>query len=60
MTELLVMYNNAVQIKMAEVDMRQMHNKCNKSACPSMMTSSNGNIFRFTGPLCGEFTGKFP
>ena len=26
------------------------------SVCP-MMTSSNGNIFRFTGPLCGEFTG---
>ena len=27
-----------------------------------MMTSSNGNIFRVTGPLCGEFTGpgKFP
>ena len=23
----------------------------------SMMTSSNGNIFRVTGPLCGEFTG---
>ena len=22
----------------------------------SMMTSSNGNIFRVTGPLCGEFT----
>ena len=22
-----------------------------------MLTSSNGNIFRFTGPLCGEFTG---
>ena len=22
-----------------------------------METSSNGNIFRFTGPLCGEFTG---
>ena len=22
-----------------------------------MMTSSNGNIFRVTGPLCGEFTG---
>ena len=21
------------------------------------MTSSNGNIFRFTGPVCGEFTG---
>ena len=25
----------------------------------NMMTSSNGNIFRVTGPLCGEFTGKF-
>ena len=22
-----------------------------------MMTSSNGNIFRVTGPLCREFTG---
>ena len=22
-----------------------------------MMTSSNGNIFRVTGYLCGEFTG---
>ena len=27
-----------------------------------MMTSSNGNIFRVTGPLCGGFTviGEFP
>ena len=24
------------------------------------MTSSNGNIFRVTGLLCGEFTGEFP
>ena len=23
------------------------------------MTSSNGNIFRYTGPLCGEFTGHW-
>ena len=23
----------------------------------NMMTSSNGTIFRVTGPLCGEFTG---
>ena len=23
----------------------------------TMMTSSNGNIFRVTGTLCGEFTG---
>ena len=22
-----------------------------------MVTSSNGNIFRVTGPMCGEFTG---
>ena len=29
------------------------HNK----AKPAMMTSSNGNIFRVTAPLCGEFTG---
>ena len=28
----------------------------------TMMTSSNGNIFRVTGPLCGDFTdpGEFP
>ena len=25
--------------------------------CFNMMTSSNGNMFRVTGPLCGEFTG---
>ena len=27
-----------------------------------MMTSSNGNLFRVTGPMCGEFTGpgEFP
>ena len=25
--------------------------------CVDMMTSSNGNIFRVTGHLCGEFTG---
>ena len=30
--------------------------------CITMTTSSNGNIFRVTGPLCGEFTGpgEFP
>ena len=27
------------------------------SATPIMMTSSNGNKFRVTGHLCGEFTG---
>ena len=29
----------------------------NSIANPLMMTSSNGNIFRVTGHLCGEFTG---
>ena len=28
------------------------------SNCINMMTSSNGNIFRVTGPLRGEFTGN--
>ena len=31
--------------------------KASKAEIVSMMTSSNGNIFRVTGPLCGEFTG---
>ena len=33
-----------------------------ESSSFNMMTSSNGNIFRVTGPLCGEFTGagEFP
>ena len=32
------------------------------SSPSNMITSSNGNIFRVTGPLCGEFTGpgEFP
>ena len=36
--------------------------KINQLAAVFMMTSSNGNIFRVTGPLCGEFTGpgEFP
>ena len=35
---------------------------CNQCPSTHMMTSSNGNIFRVTGPLCGEFTGpgEFP
>ena len=36
--------------------------KCSEQRIQYMMTSSNGNIFRVTGPLCGEFTGpgEFP
>ena len=35
--------------------------ECHKTS-QIMMMSSNGNIFRVTGPLCGEFTGpgEFP
>ena len=38
----------------------QMPTSCQLDIC--MMTSSNRNIFRVTGPLCGEFTGpgEFP
>ena len=35
-------------------------NRCAQRLRPlirNMMTSTNGNIFRATGPLCGEFTG---
>ena len=43
---------------------RQKSYRCNISYALTvfMMTSSNGNIFRVTGPLCGEFTGpgEFP
>ena len=27
---------------------------------PDMMTSSNGNIFRVNGPVCGEFPSQSP
>ena len=39
-----------------------IQNKVLSTCCGIMMTSSNGNIFRVTGPLCGEFTGpgEFP
>ena len=39
-----------------------MFYKLSRTWYKSMMTSSNGNIFRVTGPLCGEFTGpgEFP
>ena len=36
------------------------NNKRLSSGRRYMMTSSNGTIFRVTGPLCGDFTGEFP
>ena len=35
-----------------------LKNKINKRLWSIMMTSSSGNIFRFTDPLCGVFTGR--
>ena len=46
-----------------EVQMDDDLQQCDNFWClKTMMTSSNGNIFRVTGPLCGEFTGpgEFP
>ena len=37
-----------IEIKWYQLSMKVEH---------IMMTSSNGNIFRVTGPMCGEFTG---
>ena len=34
-----------------------VNNTHNLPRTKRMMTTSNGNIFRVTGPLCGEFTG---
>ena len=40
---------------------RRLHVDC-EQILETMMTSSNGRIFRVTDPLCGEFTGhgEFP
>ena len=35
----------------------QSDRACETTVNDLMMTSSNGNDFRVTGPLCGEFTG---
>ena len=35
-----------------------LHMNVYKCVGELMMTSSHGNIFRVTGPLCGEFTGQ--
>ena len=70
--ERLCSYRDMVLVATATVAMNLLQASCNvKHSCyilayqlPSwnMMTSSNGNIFRVTGPVCGEFTGpgEFP
>ena len=57
-------------LSLAQLMSRHTHTSCFVVVCCmdpawlslTMMTSSNGNIFRVTGHLCGEFTGpgEFP
>ena len=44
------------------VDYRSILGSRQNTVSYNMMTSSNGNIFRVTGPFCGEFNGpgEFP
>ena len=46
----------------ASVVASNFHDEGTNSWSPDayMMTSTNGNIFHVTGPLCGEFTGQRP
>ena len=50
-----------------EIDRHGQINKCDNNVAIrkytltiNIMTSSYGNIFRVTSPLCREFTGEFP
>ena len=36
----------------------EFYNDLHINTIITMMTSSNENIFRVTGPMCGEFTGR--
>ena len=50
------------QISFTKIHFKRWSSDTNVSITHTMMTSSNGNIFRVTGHLCGEFTGpgEFP
>ena len=48
----------SIAIVLGIIFLISMLTHCHCASVPvNMMTSSNGNIFRVTGPLCGEFTG---
>ena len=53
---------STLSIYRGHISLTISHKTLHCSRARSMMTSSNGNIFRVTGPLCGEFTGpgEFP
>ena len=42
------------------VKWKELNNQCNFSVKECMITSSNGNFFCVTGPLCREFACEFP
>ena len=48
-------HKQLLMIHIADYDKRWSENTL--TITKDMMTSSNGNIFRVTGHLCGEFTG---
>ena len=53
-------FNNGTAVyehHLSSVTWAPWHNAMICSTDYRMMTSSNGNIFRVTGPLCGELTG---
>ena len=54
--------NNVRDITTPSSEGEKIALETSKALSANMMTSSNENIFRVTGPLCGEFTGpgEFP
>ena len=50
-------WDTASNIHLTKLKSSPFYTVCLRNYAHGMMTSSNGNIFRVTGPLCGEFTG---
>ena len=53
-------YSHYKMSKLLHVPMTSWSRSSSYLPAAFMMTSSNGNIFRVTSPLCREFTGEFP
>ena len=53
--------NLSLEAEAINADVMVMSNDgaCVTAVIYGMMTSSNGNIFRVTGPLCVQFTGHW-
>ena len=59
---IIAIFNDISMLSIAPEIQKQWYICCFSYSFVHMMTSSNGNIFRVTGPLCGAFTGpgEFP